>query len=57
MIGAVGLQSLLMFHGYALLFSSPPLARAYARARRGFEALFALAFGAIALKVLTTRAP
>lgn len=52
---AVGAQSLLMFHGYALIFSSAPMTAAYTRAKRVFEALFALAFGAIALKVLTTR--
>ena len=52
---AVGAQSLVMFHAYALIFSSAPMAAAYARAKRGFEAFFALAFGAIALKVLTTR--
>lgn len=52
---AVGIQSLLMFHTYALIFSSAPMAAAYARAKRGFEAFFAVAFGAIALKVLTTR--
>lgn len=54
-IAAIGLQSLLMFHGYALLFSSAPLAAAYVRLKRWFEAFFALAFGAIALKVLTAR--
>lgn len=52
---AVGLQSLIMFHGYALLFSSAPMAAAYLRAKRGFEAFFALAFGAIAYQVLSTR--
>jgi len=54
-IGAVGLQSLLLFHGYALLFSSPPLAAGYARLRRGCEAVFALAFGAAGLSILTAR--
>jgi threonine/homoserine/homoserine lactone efflux protein len=54
-IAAVGLQSLVVFHAYALIFSSAPMAAAYARAKRGFEAFFALAFGALALKVLTAR--
>jgi len=54
-IAAVGAQSLLMFHAYALIFSSAPMAKTYARAKRGFEAFFAVAFGAIAIKVLTTR--
>jgi threonine/homoserine/homoserine lactone efflux protein len=52
---AVGIQSLFMFHFYAVLFSSAPMAAAYARAKRWFEGFFALAFGAIAIKVLTTK--
>ena len=52
---SVGALSCVMFHSYALIFSTAPMAAAYARAKRGFEAFFALAFGAIALKVLLTR--
>jgi threonine/homoserine/homoserine lactone efflux protein len=52
---AVGIQSLIMFHLYAVMFSSAPMAAAYARAKRWFEGFFALAFGAIAIKVLTTK--
>ena len=52
---SVGALSCVMFHSYALIFSSAPMAAAYTRAKRGFEAFFALAFGAIALKVLLTR--
>ncbi len=52
---AVGLQSGVMFHTYALLFSSARMTAAYTRAKRGFEAFFALSFGAIAIKVLTAR--
>ncbi len=54
-IAAVGVQSVLVFHGYALLFSSPPLVAGYTRLRRWFEAVFAIAFGAAGLKILTTR--
>lgn len=54
-IAAVGLQSLLLFHGYALLFSSPPLAAGYAKLRRWFEAVFALAFAGAGLKILTAK--
>jgi threonine/homoserine/homoserine lactone efflux protein len=54
-IAAVGLQSLLLFHGYALLFSSPPLARGYAKLRRWFEAVFAVAFAAAGIRILTAR--
>ncbi len=53
-IGAVGIQSFLVFHGYALLFSSPPMMAGYARLRRWFEAVFALVFGAAGIKILTT---
>ena len=51
----VGLQSTIIFHGFALLFSSEPIARLYFKARRGFEALFAIGFGAAAAKILTAR--
>ncbi|MGJ5618221.1 LysE family translocator [Sulfitobacter sp. MF3-043] len=52
---AVGIQSLIMFHLYAVIFSSATMASAYARAKRWFECFFALAFGAIAIKVLTAK--
>ena len=52
---AIGVQSMLVFHGYALLFSRPGMIRRYERLRRWFEAAFALAFGAAGLKILTTR--
>lgn len=54
-IAAVGVQSAVVFHGYALLFSSPPLAAGYARLRRWFEAVFAVAFAAAGFKILTAR--
>ena len=54
-IAAVGLQSLLLFHGYALLFSSPPLTAGYAKLRRWFEAVFAVAFAGAGLKILTAK--
>lgn len=52
-IGAVGLQSFLLFHGYAILFSLTPVARGYAKLRRWFDAVFALAFGVASLRLLT----
>ncbi|APX12310.1 LysE family translocator [Tateyamaria omphalii] len=52
---AVGALSFTVFHGYALIFSSAPMTRAYARAKRGFEVVFALFFGAAALRILTAR--
>lgn len=54
-IAAVGLQSLIIFHGYALLFSSAPMVAGYTKLRRWFEAIFAVAFGAAGLKILTAR--
>ncbi|MEO9899270.1 LysE family transporter [Nisaea sp.] len=54
-IAAVGLQSELVFHGYALLFSSPHMVRVYSRFRRAFEAVFACVFGAAGLRILTAR--
>lgn len=47
--------SLVVFLGYGLLFSSPRIARGYARARRWFDGVFAMLFGAASLKVLTAR--
>ncbi len=52
-IFAVGLQSLAIFHGYALLFSSRPTTRIYLRSGRVIEGLFAITFGAAGLKILT----
>lgn len=54
-IVAVGVQSALVFHGYALLFSSPRMVRVYSRFRRAFEAVFACVFGAAGLRILTAR--
>ena len=54
-ICAVGLQSLIVFHGYALLFSNRAVMAQYMRLRRWFEATFAIAFGAAGLKILTAR--
>lgn len=54
-IAAVGLQSLLVFHGYAILFASPPLTQSYLAFRRWFETVFAMAFAAASLRILTAR--
>lgn len=54
-IVAIGLQSSIIFHGYALLFSSQPVARGYVRLRRWFDGAFALGFGYAGLKILTAR--
>jgi threonine/homoserine/homoserine lactone efflux protein len=54
-IVAIGLQSSIVFHGYALLFSSQPVARGYLRLRRWFDGAFALGFGYAGVKILTAR--
>ncbi|TNE34141.1 MAG: LysE family translocator [Alphaproteobacteria bacterium] len=54
-IAAVGVQSFFVFHGYAVLFSSRPVAAGYAKMRRWCEALFALVFVGAGLKILTAR--
>lgn len=51
----VGIQSALIFHGYAMLFSSAVMARAYVRARRWFETVFAVAFILLGLKILSAK--
>ena len=55
LFGALILTSMLVFWGYALLFSSPPIARAYANAARVFDAAFGVLFGVAALRILTAR--
>jgi threonine/homoserine/homoserine lactone efflux protein len=54
-IVAVGIQSVLVLHGYALLFSSPAIVRGYFRIRRGLQGAFALAFGAAGVELLIAR--
>jgi threonine/homoserine/homoserine lactone efflux protein len=55
LVAAIGAQSALIFHGYALLFSLAVVRNGYRRMRRGFEAAFAVAFGAAAWKILSFR--
>ena len=47
--------SILIFIGYAFLFSSEPMVRAYGRARRWFDFAFAGFFGFASFKILTAR--
>ena len=54
-IVAVGLQSFIVFHGYALLFSSRAMTKIYLKLRRWFEGAFAIGFGAASFKVLTVK--
>ena len=52
---AVGLQSAMVLHGYALLFSKPVVVSGYLKLRRWFEGAFAAAFGYAGLKILTAK--
>ncbi|MBT3140193.1 LysE family translocator [Phaeobacter gallaeciensis] len=47
--------SILVFLGYAILFSTPRVVAYYLRLRRGFEFTFAGFFGFASLKILTAR--
>lgn len=51
------LTSMVVFWGYALLFSTASIAQGYLRLKRWFDAAFGLLFGAAALKLLVTRMP
>lgn len=55
LFAALILTSMVVFWGYAILFSAPSIARAYGKAARIFDAAFGLLFGAAALRVLTAR--
>eukprot|EP00752_Nemacystus_decipiens_P019319 g17375.t1 len=54
-IMAVGVQSAIIFHGYAFLFSSKVMTRTYLKLRRWFEGAFAVGFGLAGLRILTAR--
>lgn len=47
--------SMTVFLGYAIVFSWPPIARGYAKARRFFDAAFGILFGLASFKILTAR--
>jgi threonine efflux protein len=49
---ALALQSMFVFHAYALIFASPWIVTRYSRLRRWFDAAFALAFGVAAVRTL-----
>lgn len=52
---ALILTSMVVFLGYAVLFSSAPIARGYMRLKRGFDLTFGVLFGAATLKLLTAK--
>ncbi|WP_298298070.1 LysE family transporter [uncultured Litoreibacter sp.] len=55
MFGFLYSGSILVFVGYAFMFSSSGVVRIYTRLRRWFEGAFALLFGAASLKILTAK--
>ena len=52
---AIGLQSSIIFHGYALMFSNAALTNGYLRLRRPLEAMFAAAFATASWRILTAK--
>jgi len=52
---AVGLQSAVVLHGYAVLFSNPVVVAGYLKLRRWFDGAFAAAFGYAGYKILSAR--
>jgi threonine/homoserine/homoserine lactone efflux protein len=55
MFGFLFSGSILIFVGYAFLFSTKQMVSYYQRMRKAFELAFAVLFGAASLKILTTR--
>lgn len=53
--GLLYAASIVVFLGYAMLFSTDRTVRAYARARRWFDLSFAVFFGFASVKILTAR--
>ena len=51
---ALGCQSALICHLYALIFASKPIVAGYRKSRRALDGLFAMLFGAASIKILTT---
>jgi len=52
---AVGIQSAIVFIGYAFLFSLPAVRTLYARSTRGIQAICAVVFSGFALRLLTAK--
>ena len=54
-LGACAVLSVTIFGGYALIFSTAPMVRAYRHARRWIEGALALVFAAAGVKLLLSR--
>lgn len=55
LFGMLFAVSIIVFVGYAFLFSAPVVAKGYAQMRRWFDLAFGILFGAASLKLLTAR--
>jgi threonine/homoserine/homoserine lactone efflux protein len=53
-IALLGIMAACIFLCYGIVFSSPAIVRGYTRLRRWFDGVFAVFFGAAALKILAT---
>lgn len=53
-LGSVAL-GVVLFGGYALIFSTAPMVRSYAKARRWIEGTLAVVFARAGLKLITAR--
>jgi threonine efflux protein len=54
-IAAIGTMSFTCFIGYGWLFSIASVRKTYEKLHKAFNTVFALAFGAVGIKLLTTR--
>lgn len=55
MFGSCAVLGIVVFLGYALVFSTTRAQALYARARRGFDLLFGVVFGAAGIMLITDR--
>lgn len=55
LVVSLAILAAVVFFGYALLFSSSPVARLYVRFRRSIQGVFALIFGSAAIKLAMSR--
>ncbi len=54
-IGALAVQGVFIFQGFAFLFSIKGVATSYKQLKRWFDGVFALAFGTASFKLLTAK--
>lgn len=55
LFGLLIITSMVVFFGYGVLFSNPVIVRGYTAAKRWFDGVFAVLFGAASLKILTAK--